>query len=72
MKKYFIRTTVATTAVLALAGCSTSDDGADNADGSASGSGSGADSHGPITFAMGKNDTDKITPIIDKLSLIHI
>lgn len=66
MKKYFIRTTVATTAVLALAGCSTSDNGADNADGSASGSGSGADSHGPITFAMGKNDTDKITPIIDK------
>lgn len=64
MKKYFIRTTVATTAVLALTGCSTSNDGADNADGSASSS--GTDSHGPITFAMGKNDTDKITPIIDK------
>ena len=26
----------------------------------------GADSRGPITFAMGKNDTDKLQPVIDK------
>ncbi|MDN6386688.1 MAG: extracellular solute-binding protein, partial [Corynebacterium sp.] len=45
----------------ALVSCS-SDDGGDGGNG---GNG-GSDGHGPITFAMGKNDTDKLRPIIDK------
>jgi len=58
MKKFLLRTTVATTAVLALAGCSSS-----SSDSAAGGSSEGgADARGPITFAMGKNDTDKVTP----------
>ncbi len=62
MKRFLLRTTVATTAVLALAGCSSSS--SDSATGGSSEG--GADAHGPITFAMGKNDTDKVTPIIEK------
>ena len=55
---------IASTAALALAltACS-SDSGSSNADGSAT---ENTDGRGPITFAMGKNDTDKIQPIIQK------
>ena len=67
MKKFLLRTTVATTAVLALAGCSSSS--SDSAEGGSSEG--GADARGPITFAMGKNDTDKVTPIIDKWNEQH-
>ena len=67
MKKFLLRTTVATTAVLALAGCSSS-----SSDSAAGGSSEGgADARGPITFAMGKNDTDKVTPIIEKWNEQH-
>ncbi|MDN6706615.1 ABC transporter substrate-binding protein [Corynebacterium glyciniphilum] len=44
----------------ALVSCS-SDDGGDGDNG-----GGGTDGRGPITFAMGKNDTGKLRPIIDK------
>lgn len=44
----------------ALVSCS-SDDSGDGDNG-----GGGTDGRGPITFAMGKNDTDKLRPIIDK------
>lgn len=43
----------------ALVSCS-SDDGGDG------GSTDGADGRGPVTFAMGKNDTDKLRPVIDR------
>ena len=61
---------VVTTAALALAlaGCS-SDEG--SSDSAAQGSVDGADGRGPITFAMGKNDTDKIQPIIEKWNKEH-
>ena len=61
---------VVTTAALALAlaGCS-SDEG--SSDSAAQGSVDGADGLGPITFAMGKNDTDKIQPIIEKWNKEH-
>ena len=53
---------VVTTAALALvlAGCSSSSDEG-SSDSASSGSADGADGRGPITFAMGKNDTDKIS-----------
>ncbi|MEY8565977.1 ABC transporter substrate-binding protein [Corynebacterium sp.] len=43
----------------ALVSCS-SDDGGDG------GGAGGTDGRGPITFAMGKNDTDKLRPVIDR------
>ncbi|MDK8625716.1 ABC transporter substrate-binding protein [Corynebacterium appendicis] len=47
----------------------------DSADGGGSsgggGSSDGAGERGPITFAMGRNDTDKVTPIIDKWNEEH-
>lgn len=51
---------VAGLTVALITGCSSSDDKGGKTD-SAS-----ATSRGPITFAMGKNDTDKIKPIIEK------
>ena len=42
-----------------LASCSSDDDGGDT-------SPTNTDGRGPITFAMGKNDTDKLRPIIDQ------
>ncbi|MDO5031140.1 ABC transporter substrate-binding protein [Corynebacterium sp.] len=78
MKKSFLRTSlatartgaVATTAALALvlAGCS-SDDSAPSSDNAASTE--GTDGRGPITFAMGKNDTDKVKPIIEAWNEEH-
>ncbi|OFT36407.1 ABC transporter substrate-binding protein [Corynebacterium sp. HMSC08C04] len=61
---------VVTTAALALAlaGCSSNEGSSDSA---AQGSVDGADGRGPITFAMGKNDTDKIQPIIEKWNKEH-
>ncbi|WP_420099682.1 ABC transporter substrate-binding protein [Corynebacterium sp.] len=47
----------------ALVSCSSDDGGGD--DGGNGGSG-GSDGRGPITFAMGKNDTDKLRPVIDR------
>jgi multiple sugar transport system substrate-binding protein len=44
----------------ALVSCSSDDGG--NGDGGAG----GTDGRGPITFAMGKNDTDKLRPVIDR------
>ena len=49
----------------ALAACSS-----DSAD-SNGGSSEGAGERGPITFAMGRNDTDKLTPIIEKWNEQH-
>ena len=49
----------------ALAACSS--DSADNA----GGDGASAGERGPITFAMGRNDTDKLTPIIDAWNEQH-
>lgn len=63
---------VVTTAALALvlAGCSSSSDEG-SSDSASSGSADSADGRGPITFAMGKNDTDKIQPIIEKWNKEH-
>lgn len=54
-------------AAIALAGCS-SDSSSDSATSSAT---EGADSRGPITFAMGKNDTDKLIPVIERWNAAH-
>lgn len=50
---------------LVLAACSDDNGGSDN------GGGSNTDGRGPITFAMGKNDTDKLRPVIDKWNEKH-
>ncbi|GAB3592874.1 Trehalose-binding lipoprotein LpqY precursor [Corynebacterium faecale] len=49
-------------AAIALAGCASESDDAETTTTAAS----GEEGRGPITFAMGKNDTDKIIPVIDK------
>ena len=66
---------------LVLAACSSedsadsagsgSDSSADSAGSTAEKSGSSEEGRGPITFAMGRNDTDKITPIIEKWNEEH-
>ena len=56
---------VTAASALVLAGCSS------DGDKSAKNTGGNEDSRGPITFAMGKNDTDKITPIIEKWNKEH-
>ena len=81
MKKPFLpsslrtvrRGVVATTAALALTltGCSSSDEESSSSTGSEAASTDGSDGRGPITFAMGKNDTDKITPIIEAWNAEH-
>jgi len=54
----------------ALVACS--EESGSSSDSAAGGSSEGgADAHGPITFAMGKNDTDKVTPIIEKWNEQH-
>ena len=64
---------------LVLTACS-SDDSADSADSTgadssadatAESSDSSEEGRGPITFAMGRNDTDKLTPIIEKWNEEH-
>lgn len=77
MKKSLLRTArkgaVATTAIaaLTLAACSSSEstDGASGANGAAEVE--NADGRGPITFAMGSNDLDKIQPIVDAWNADH-
>lgn len=63
------KTILATTAALALVltGCSNSSD--DSSQAAQEGTGEGG--RGPITFAMGKNDTDKIQPIIEAWNKEH-
>ncbi|MGD7003018.1 ABC transporter substrate-binding protein [Corynebacterium halotolerans] len=51
-------------AAVALAGCSSDSEG--NGGGGDAPAVDNADGRGPITFAMGKNDTDKLTPVIDR------
>ena len=81
MKKSIFRSTrtgvVVTTAVaaLALSACSSdssSDSASDNGEDSAASEDSASEEgRGPITFAMGKNDTDKLIPIIEKWNEEH-
>ena len=86
MKKSIFRSArtgaVVTTAVaaLALSACSSdssTDSAADNgedssaSDDATTGDGESEEGRGPITFAMGKNDTDKLIPIIDKWNEEH-
>lgn len=81
MKKSLFRSartgTVVTTAIaaLTLSACSSdsstdsaTDTGEDSAasDDAATDDGASEEGRGPITFAMGKNDTDKLIPIIEK------
>jgi multiple sugar transport system substrate-binding protein len=57
---------VAIISSVVLAGCtSTADDSDTTATTTTTAEASGTDGRGPITFAMGKNDTDKIIPIIE-------
>ncbi|RVW02392.1 ABC transporter substrate-binding protein [Rhodococcus spongiicola] len=56
-------------ALLALAGCAS-----DNGGGSTSADEAATqnlDGRGPITFAMGRNDTDKLQPVIEKWNAAH-
>ncbi|AIG63766.1 ABC transporter substrate-binding protein [Corynebacterium atypicum] len=53
-------------AAAALSAC-----GSDGASDQPAGEAKDADGRGPITFAMGKNDTDKIVPIIDAWNAEH-
>ncbi|SDE50965.1 ABC transporter substrate-binding protein [Rhodococcus tukisamuensis] len=56
-------------ALLALTGCSSSDGGGGgNVDEAA---GQNLDGRGAISFAMGKNDTDKLQPVIEKWNAAH-
>ncbi len=80
MKKSIFRSTrtgvVVTTAVtaLALSACSSdssTDSASDNGEDAAASDDSSSEGRGPITFAMGKNDTDKLIPIIEKWNEDH-
>ena len=63
----FVKAAAAASLVaLVAAGCSSSDGGDKPA-----GADKGVEDTGPITFAMGKNDTDKIKPVIDKWNAEH-
>ncbi|QDQ98848.1 ABC transporter substrate-binding protein [Tomitella fengzijianii] len=69
MRSYIPRAVVAVTAAatIALAGCSSGDDG-----GSSSATGEGSDGgSGSITFAMGSNDAGKVKPLIEKWNQSH-
>lgn len=59
-------TAVVAAAALALAGCSSS-----SSDDSSKAAGENKESRGTITFAMGKNDTDKLLPVIEKWNAAH-
>lgn len=80
MKKSIFRSTrtgvVVTTAVaaLALSACSSdssTDSASDNGEDAAASDDSSSEGRGPITFAMGKNDTDKLIPIVEKWNEEH-
>ena len=72
---------VAIISTVVLAGCADNGDGGAETgtatatqtatDARATDAASGEEGRGPITFAMGKNDTDKITPIIEKWNAEH-
>jgi len=63
---------VCTAAALALTGCSSETSAPEGASqSSTSEETSGTADRGPITFAMGKNDTDKLQPIIEKWNADH-
>lgn len=74
MNRHTTRRTGAVLCALALSttvvACSNEGDGgsSDAAGGSTASSG---EDRGPITFAMGRNDTDKIIPVIDKWNAEH-
>lgn len=54
-----------------FAGCSSGDTGGTGTSSSSSAAGEASGDRGPITFAMGKNDTDKLKPIIEKWNNEH-
>ncbi|MCI6206003.1 MAG: ABC transporter substrate-binding protein [Corynebacterium glucuronolyticum] len=63
---------VCTAAALALTGCSSETSAPEGASqSSTSEETTGTADRGPITFAMGKNDTDKLQPIIEKWNADH-
>ncbi|MGW0043272.1 ABC transporter substrate-binding protein [Rhodococcus sp. NPDC003348] len=55
-------------AMLALAGCSSDNGGGGSVDEAV---GQNLDGRGAISFAMGKNDVDKLQPVIDKWNAAH-
>ena len=57
-------------AATGLTACSNSESDSE-ASGGASGAAAEGNERGPITFAMGRNDTDKLIPIIDKWNAEH-
>ncbi|PAT04539.1 ABC transporter substrate-binding protein [Corynebacterium sp. NML 150383] len=57
-------------AATGLTACSNSESDSE-ASGGASGAAAEGNERGPITFAMGRNDTDKLIPIIDKWNAGH-
>ncbi|MCQ9343124.1 ABC transporter substrate-binding protein [Corynebacterium kozikiae] len=56
---------------LALAGCSSDSSSQSGGSADASQASEGASDRGPITFAMGKNDTDKLIPVIERWNEEH-
>ena len=65
------RAVAATTLVGGLFLASCSSDNSSSAPATDSKASEGTADRGPITFAMGKNDTDKIIPIIEKWNAEH-
>lgn len=74
MNRHTTRRTGAVLCALALsttvAACSSESDGG-NGDATGGSSAAAGEDRGPITFAMGRNDTDKIIPVIDKWNAEH-
>lgn len=75
-RRAVLTTTATAAAALLLASCSGSDTSstasstaADNS--ATTAAGDSAEGRGPITFAMGKNDTDKLQPIIEAWNAQH-
>ncbi|OIR40629.1 ABC transporter substrate-binding protein [Corynebacterium sp. NML140438] len=71
-----LRTTGATLCAIALAGatltgCSSDSEPADTNKDSGTTASEVGEGRGPITFAMGRNDTDKLKPIIEKWNQAH-
>ncbi|PRQ10799.1 ABC transporter substrate-binding protein [Corynebacterium sp. 13CS0277] len=56
---------------LALTGCSSESTDAPAANDAGTTAAAGDDARGPITFAMGKNDTDKLKPVIEAWNKEH-
>ncbi|MHA6555847.1 ABC transporter substrate-binding protein [Corynebacterium pyruviciproducens] len=62
---------VCTAAALALTGCSSESSAPEGENQSSTSEATGTADRGPITFAMGKNDTDKLQPVIEKWNADH-